>query len=77
MWVEKVISLFCLSGTGVGDINKFAYVQYMEVTVAVSGVDSAFGCVCMRWATDDDLDRRLDIEKSILQARLRMTSTIA
>lgn len=65
LWVAKVLLLFKLSATGYGDIQEFAYVQYMEVTDAVSGVDRALDCVCLRWATADEVDRTLNIEQSL------------
>ena len=65
LWVAKVLLLFKLTATGYGDIQEFAYVQYMEVTDAVSGVDRALDCVCLRWATADEVDRTLNIEQSL------------
>lgn len=37
----------------------------MEVTDAVSSVYRALGRVCLRWATADEVDRTLDIAKSL------------
>ena len=65
LWVAKVLLLFKLSATGHGDIQEFAYVQYMEVTDAVTGVDRALDCVCLRWATADEVDRTLNIQQSL------------
>ena len=70
-WVAKVLLLFRLSATGLGDIQEFAYVQYMEVTDAITGVDRALDCVCLRWATADEVDRTLNIEQSLLCTKVQ------
>lgn len=50
---------------GAGNIQEFAYVQYIEVAIAVSGVDRELGCVCRRWTTADEVDMNLFIEQSL------------
>jgi len=65
LWVGKILLLFRLSYTGSSETEEFAYVQYMEVSKPISGVDRALGCVCLRRATEDELDRTLDVERSL------------
>lgn len=65
LWVAKVLLLFRLCATRVGNIQEFAYVQYMEVTDAITGADRALDCLCLRWATADEVDRTLNIEQSL------------
>lgn len=48
VWVWKVLLLCRLTSSTVQDIGEYAFVQYMEVSKAVSGVDEALGCVCLR-----------------------------
>lgn len=54
MWAVKVLLLFLFSATGVGDIEEFAYVQYMKVTNVVSGVGRALGCIFLQMETADE-----------------------
>lgn len=65
LWVAKVLLLFRLCAAGLGDKQEFAYIQYMEVTDAITGVDRALDCVCLTWATTDEVDRTLNIEQSL------------
>lgn len=65
VWVAKVLLLLRLGQSGGGAVREYAFVQYMEVTKPVSGVDEALGCVCVRWATDEGEDWTLDIENSL------------
>ena len=44
LWVAKVLLLFRLSATRHGDIQEFAYVQYMEDTGAITGVGLLTAC---------------------------------
>lgn len=57
----KVLPPIRLTEDGVGDDKKRAYVQYMEVTDAACSVDMAFGCLCLRWAKEDEVDNIVDI----------------
>ena len=67
--MAKVLLLFRLA-VGVGDIGEYAYVQYMEVTNPLSQVDKVLVCVCLRWATEDGVDRTLNIEASLQRNRV-------
>lgn len=49
--------------TGSGEEEDFAYLQFMEVTKLISGVDKVLCCVGLRWATGDELDRTLYIAR--------------
>ena len=61
-----MLLLFHLSAAE-SDIGEFAFVQYMEVTKPISKQESTMGCVCLRWATDDELDRKTDIARYLEQ----------
>ena len=37
----------------------------MDVTDAISGVDRALGCVGLRWSTEDEIGRTLNIPESL------------
>lgn len=63
--VAKVLLLFNISSTSAGVIKEFAYHQCMEVTSAVSSVEMELGCVCIKWATGDEMYITYDIAQSI------------
>lgn len=48
--VAKMRLPILLKRYSVGDEHELAYVQYMEVTDTIFGVDGALECVCLTWA---------------------------
>lgn len=69
--VSKFLLLFCLSAIGVGNVESFAYVQYMDVTDTVSGFYRAIRCVFLRWEKADDFDKISDIAKSLCYSKIK------
>ena len=65
LWVAKVLLFVRMDVNNTSVKSDYAFVQYMEVTNPVTEVDKALGCVCLRWATDDEKDWTLDIEESL------------
>lgn len=63
--------MFRLSANGVGDIEEYAYVQYMEVTAAVAGADRVLGCVCLWWVTSHEVDITLEIVKILRSSQVQ------
>jgi hypothetical protein len=61
-WIGQVLLLFHLDDTSITTEPKkqFAFVQFMEVTKCLTTVDEALGCVCLRWATEDNIDHTVD-----------------
>ena len=55
-WVGQVLLLFHLNEYGEKVSKEYAFVQFMEVTSCLSKVDEELGCVCLRWATADNVD---------------------
>ena len=60
LWVGHVLLLFHLKGITNHPAKEYAFVQFMEVTSCLTKVDEVLGCVCLRWATDDNIDHTLD-----------------
>lgn len=71
LWVAKVLLFLRLSATGVGDVLKFAHVRYTEATDYVSGVCMVFGCVCLRWVTDNEVDITLVTSQSYRSSQVK------
>lgn len=65
VWVGKVLILFRLRNTGIATISgkngEFSYVQLMNTTKTVSGVDKAFEFLYLWWATVVKIDLTLYI----------------
>jgi len=59
-WVGHVLLLFHLDGIPHHPAKQYAFVQFMEVTECSTTVDEVLGCVCLRWATEDNIDHTLD-----------------
>lgn len=65
VWVAKVLLLFRLNSGGPGQDTEYAYVQYIVVTDAVSAVHRNLGCVCLRCAKEDEVDRTVNISQNL------------
>ena len=65
VWVAHVLLLFYLQLPRDKEPRQYAFVQYMEVTKPLNGVDEALDCVCLRWSTDDEIDRTIDIPNQL------------
>lgn len=66
-WVCTLLLLFLIKSASSGTESKkeeeFAYVHFMEVTKPIWVVGKSFECICLRWATGDEIDRTLDIAR--------------
>lgn len=60
-----MLLLFHLNANGVGDIDEFAYIQYMEVENAVSIVYRALVCLYLWWAAADEDDITLKFSQRL------------
>ena len=64
LWVGQVLLLVHIKH-GTEDLGQFAYIQYMEVTTPLSTIDESLGCVCLRWATADDIDYTTNYNRTV------------
>ena len=69
-WVGQVILLFHLHDRAGTVKEELAFVQFMEVTQPLSSADKALKCVCLRWATDDNVDYTLDPGRQIERGQM-------
>jgi hypothetical protein len=65
LWVAKVLLLFSMKDSSRGDPHEYAFVRYMIATDQVTAVDKELKCVCLRWETDEDVDRTLNITEEM------------
>lgn len=59
--VGKILHLFCLNPEGQNGAQEHGYVQFMEVTEAISNVYRELGCVCLCLVTEEEEGRTLEI----------------
>jgi hypothetical protein len=64
-WIGQVLLLFHLNEYGQRQPKQYAFVQFMEVTRCLSKVDEELGCVCLRWATADNVDHTINASTHI------------
>ena len=69
-WVGQVILLFHLQDRAGTVKEELAFVQFMEVTQPLSSADKALKCVCLRWASDDNVDYTLDPVRQIERGQM-------
>lgn len=55
LWIAKVVLLFSSKGQADRSERKYAFLQYMECTEPLDGIDKELGCVCLRWSTTDEI----------------------
>lgn len=65
LWVAKVLIIIRLNGDCLADNQYIAYMQYMEVTDTVSGVNMELGCVWLCCDTKDEVDSTVDISQTL------------
>ena len=72
LWVGRIVLLFrmTLSKKTIGE--DYAFIQYMELTSPISGVDEALGCACLRLATGDGINRSMDIDHHLKQDHIEV-----
>lgn len=56
VWFSKLHALFRIKATDLSEPIECAFVRYMDTTKPINNIDSALGCVCLRWSTDDNKD---------------------
>lgn len=56
LWVANALLLFRMSVTRDSEGREYASLQYVDVTCPIYMVDVTFGCVSLRWSTDDEVD---------------------
>ena len=44
--------------------REFAFIQYMQCTPPLDEIDLTLNCICLRWATVDEVDRTVETELS-------------
>ena len=59
----KKQSFVIMNGEEEGE--QVLWVAKVLLTDGLSGVDRALGCVCLRWSTEDEIDRTLNIPQSL------------
>ena len=57
VWVARILALFHISTYGWK--HECAFVQYMQSTQPIDAVDRELKCLCLRWATEDEIDHTL------------------
>lgn len=56
-WFSRVMLLFHLRTRSKTEMSgEFALIQYFEITSPIDSVDRVLRCLCLRWATDDEVD---------------------
>jgi hypothetical protein len=70
VWVAKVLLLLSIVDSSTQKEEQYAFVRFFIVTTATSEVDKALQCVCLRWETDEDIDRTLQIDKELEQQHI-------
>jgi hypothetical protein len=65
LWVAKVLLLFSMKDSRTVEPHEYAFVRYMVATDQASAVDKELKCVCLRWETDEDVDRTLNITEEM------------
>lgn len=57
-WAANVLLFLYICAIGVGEVENFSCIQYMEVTHAVSGFYRAFVFVCLQWVPPEEVDKK-------------------
>lgn len=73
LWVAKVVLLIFLKGDEVREDKELAYMDFMEVTDAVSGLDRELGCVFLCGATEVYVHRAVDISQRLCRKQVEVT----
>lgn len=60
-WFAEMWLLFhSFTHSALHDAHEFVYVQYIERAPSGDKVDRLFNCICIGWATDDEVDPIVD-----------------
>lgn len=65
-WFAQILLLFYLNvaGTFGSDVN-FDYAQYFDVTSPVDEADKILNCICVWWATEDDVGHSIQFHHTM------------
>lgn len=76
VWVGKVLLQCLQSSSTVHNVGVYYFVQYMEVSKAVSGLYEAPSSVFLPWATEDVVYKTLDIGRVLRKSEVETEELI-